>query len=299
MAQYGHASGAALPRGLFSSKLWPDATFRSGNRKTSEVRRRIVGSLDDFRYGDSKLATVHCPLDALPMTADLRILALETTGLSGSVAALVGERVLAERELAPGSRSAQSLAPGIAALLREVGWKPREVELIAVTVGPGSFTGLRVGVTTAKTLAYATGANVMGIDTLAAIAAQSPPQVASVWPALDAQRGELFVAQWQRDAADASVWRETTAPRIVDGATWIASLSRGTVISGPGVRRWREQVPPGVEVVGEEHWQPRAAPVGQLAWRKFQAGQREDLWSLAPNYLRASAAEEKLAAKKT
>lgn len=274
----GRGAMAALPRGAISRKLWPESTARW--------------------YGLPELFTVHCPLAALCMSADLRILALETTGLSGSVAALVGGRVLAERNLAPGSRSAQSLAPAVSELLREVGWKPREVALIAVTAGPGSFTGLRVGVTTAKTLAYVTGAAVLGIDTLAAIAAQSPPLVPRVWAAFDAQRGELFVAQWQRDAADANVWRETTAPRIVDGSTWIANLAPGTVISGPGLRRWREQVPPDVEVVAEERWQPRAATVGQLAWRKHEAGERQDLWSLAPNYLRESAAEEKLAASK-
>jgi tRNA threonylcarbamoyladenosine biosynthesis protein TsaB len=155
-----------------------------------------------------------------------------------------------------------------------------------------------VGVTTTKTLAYVTGAAVIGVDTLAAIAAQSPEKVMSVWPAFDAQRGELFVAEWRRiDGPDLLAWRETSRPRIVDGATWIAGRSSGDAVSGPGLRRWREQIPDGVNVIAEELWQPRAATVGRLGWRKYQAGARQDLWGLSPNYFRVSAAEEKLAEK--
>ncbi len=103
-----------------------------------------------------------------------RILALETSGTSGSVAALEGDRLLAEVSLAPSLRSARSLAPGIAKLLAEVGWKPRDVGIVAVTTGPGSFTGLRVGLTTAKSFAYAVGAQVLGINTLEVLAEQAP-----------------------------------------------------------------------------------------------------------------------------
>ena len=123
-----------------------------------------------------------------------RTLALETSGLSGSVAACDGGRLLAERELAQGSRSAQSLAPALRQLLAQVGWQARDVHRVAVTVGPGSFTGLRVGVTTAKAFAYAVGAEVIGINTLDVIAAQAPVEAARVAVALDAQRQELFAA---------------------------------------------------------------------------------------------------------
>ena len=103
----------------------------------------------------------------------MRILALETTDLTGTVAALEGDKVLLQNELNPGQRSAQSLAPALARLWQAVGWKPTEIELIAVALGPGSFTGLRVGVTTAKMLAYLARAQVLGVDTLETIAAQA------------------------------------------------------------------------------------------------------------------------------
>jgi tRNA threonylcarbamoyladenosine biosynthesis protein TsaB len=104
----------------------------------------------------------------------MHILALETTAVTGSVAASDGTNLLLELDLAPQQRSAQSLAPAILQLLCRVAWKPLDVELVAVTIGPGSFTGLRVGVTTAKTFAYAVGAAILGIDTLETIAAGMP-----------------------------------------------------------------------------------------------------------------------------
>ena len=89
----------------------------------------------------------------------MRILALETTEMAGSLAAMHDRKLLAEIELDSKQRTAQSLAPGMKTLLAEAGWRPTDVELVAVTIGPGSFTGLRLGVTTAKTFAYAVGAD--------------------------------------------------------------------------------------------------------------------------------------------
>jgi hypothetical protein len=104
------------------------------------------------------------------------------------------------------------------------------------------------------------------------------------------------VARWERtDNADPLAWRPTTEARIVDGKSWIGSLVTGDAVSGPGLRRWRDDVPAGVHVIDEEQWQPQASTIGKLAWRKYQAGERQELWGLSPNYIRASAAEEKLA----
>ena len=109
----------------------------------------------------------------------MRILAMDTSGRRAAVAALEDDRVLAECDSPPGVRSAAALAPLIAELLKGVDWQLRRLDLIAVTQGPGSFTGLRIGVTTAKTLAYATGAAVIGVNTLEVIAAGAPARCPS------------------------------------------------------------------------------------------------------------------------
>src|SRR5215813_11089947 len=114
----------------------------------------------------------------------MRILAIETSGRHGSIATLCGEAealsVVGQTMLNAEQRTAQALAPALRSLLSEAGWRPDSVELVAVAVGPGSFTGLRIGVTTAKTLAYAVGCQAIGVHTLLAIAAQAPTDVNSV-----------------------------------------------------------------------------------------------------------------------
>lgn len=94
----------------------------------------------------------------------MKILAMETTGVSGSVALALGEKMVASRALSPKSRSAQTLIPAIFDVCADAGWPIDSLDLIAVAVGCGSFTGLRVGVTCAKMLAWSVGAQAVGLD---------------------------------------------------------------------------------------------------------------------------------------
>ena len=224
----------------------------------------------------------------------MRILAIETTDVSGSIAALDSNRIVAAVDLNRLTRSAQSLAPAIVELLQTVGWQPSDVELAGVATGPGSFTGLRVGVTTAKLFAYTVGAAVMGVHTLEVIAAQSPSEVAEVWTVLDAQRSQVFAARYLRDAAGR--WQPQDETLLLDNAQWLALLYAGQAVSGPALIKLSEQVPSGVVILDGSLWSPKAATVGQLAWQRYQSGCRDDVFALLPQYYRPSAAEEKRAA---
>lgn len=221
----------------------------------------------------------------------MRILALETTEMVGGVAALDGRKLLAELALDPRNRSAQSLAPGIKSLLGQVDWRPEDVQLVAVTVGPGSFTGLRVGVATAKTFAYAVGAEVLGVDTLETIAAGVPHDISAVSVAVDAQRGGVVAGSFVRDAD--GWFRPVAEGKLVDARQWLDSLPAGTLIAGPVLRKLADRAPDHVTVLDSQYWHPKAANVGLLAARDCEAGRRDDLWSLVPRYSRRSAAEEK------
>jgi tRNA threonylcarbamoyladenosine biosynthesis protein TsaB len=222
-----------------------------------------------------------------------RILALETSERTGSVAAAADGKLLAELQLHPGQRSGQSLAPAIATLLRHVGWQPRDLNLVAVTTGPGSFTGLRVGVATAKVFAYAAGAHVLGINTLAAIAAATPENVGAVSVAIDAQRGDVVAQRFVRDGTG---WltREDES-RLLPIGDWLANLPSGTAVTGPVLTKWAQPLPPGIVLLDPTFWSPTAANVARLAHRDYLAGRRDDLWTLLPVYSRPSAAEEKWA----
>ena len=179
-------------------------------------------------------------------------------------------------------------------------WKPHRVinpaahhriHLVADTVGPGSFTGLRVGVTTAKTLAYSVGADILGVDTLETIAARAPRSVKVLSVAMDAQRGDVVARQFER-ARDGWLW--PTGPAVLIAAeAWVGSLAPGTCVSGPVLRKLADQLPEGAVVLDGHDWAPSAAAVGRLAVRDYRAGRRDDVWSLVPRYSRRSAAEEK------
>jgi tRNA threonylcarbamoyladenosine biosynthesis protein TsaB len=220
----------------------------------------------------------------------MRILAIETIDKTGSVAALEGERLLVERLLGDRQRSLQSLAPAIRQVLDEVGWKPQDVELVAVATGPGSFTGLRIGVATAKTFAYAAGGQVMGIGTMPVLAAQVPDEYRRFAAVVDAQRDELFIADFQRDSVGGT--SQQADPRIAKAADFLVALQAGDVVTGPGLKKYLAQIPTGVTVVPAEYWLPRAATVGQLARRAYEIGKREELLAIAPHYFRETAAEE-------
>jgi tRNA threonylcarbamoyladenosine biosynthesis protein TsaB len=227
----------------------------------------------------------------------MRILAGETSGRVGTIAALHGDgndvQLVQQRPFGDGERTAASLAPALRSLLADVSWPPNSIGLVAVCIGPGSFTGLRIGVTTAKTFAYAVGAEIIGVNTLEVLAAQVPPSPSPLWAILDAQRQELFAAKF--DASERGKFRIEMDTRIVTQESWLAQLRPGDRVTGPALRRLLPRLPAGVVAADAENWQPTAAAVGMLAWRLYRAGQRNDVWKLAPTYYRPSAAEEKRA----
>ena len=226
----------------------------------------------------------------------LRVLAIETSGRVGSVALLEfeGDRtiVAAERRTPEGERTARSLLPTIQELLREHQWRPVDVNLVCVTTGPGSFTGLRIGVVTAKTFAYATGAHLAGVHTLAAIAAGVKTcGPVKLWTVLDAQRQELFVACF-----DGRPLIEQAVPQteVLSIPAWIERLGPGDVVAGPPLAKCREQLPAGVVVAEEDSWEPSAAIVGALGVEISKRGGNVNPLELVPHYYRKSAAEEKV-----
>ncbi|MFM9115803.1 MAG: tRNA (adenosine(37)-N6)-threonylcarbamoyltransferase complex dimerization subunit type 1 TsaB [Planctomycetota bacterium] len=228
----------------------------------------------------------------------MRILGLEASGYSGSVALVDDETRVAQIVLPERQRTAQGLAPAIADALASAGWRPRDIELVAVTSGPGSFTGLRVGVMTAKGFAYAVDAQVLAVDTLDVLAQQAPIRSDRLSTILDAQRNQLFEASFAR-SPDGS-WQRLTATRIIDEAAWLTevtaqSASTDWSVTGAALGKLGNRRPPSLACVDADAQQPLAASVCAVALRDYRGGRRDDLWQLTPQYYRPSAAEEQQA----
>lgn len=226
----------------------------------------------------------------------MKILAIDSSLGAGSVAALFNGMV-AEERLPVAGEHARRLAAAIDAMATRLGWSTRAAELVAVVRGPGSFTGLRVGVATAKAIAWATGATLIGVSGFELIARASARQTgranADVHVVYDAGRGDVFVATCAPAAFVAGGWR-VGEPRLLAAGDWLTSLPRGAVVSGPGL----EIVGGGLArrsdlvVAPSAAWLPTAAEAGALAIELLAVGRADDPHSLVPDYLRPSYAHE-------
>lgn len=223
----------------------------------------------------------------------MKILAVDTSGFTGSVA-VSDERVLLEERQLPveGRRHAQTLVSAADELLKAHSLKPGDIDAVAVSVGPGSFTGLRVGVVFAKTFAWANQAKLLAVDTLRAVAQQAgdEPFVTAI---SDAQRQEVFVSTFRWDP-QANVQVVLEAVRIEPIEMVVESVEHETIWTGPGLSKFRELVT-GERMVEESLWNPRAATIAELGSVMLQRNQIANIHTLEPVYIRRSYAEENAA----
>ena len=217
-----------------------------------------------------------------------RLLLIETSHQPGLVGLALGDRVVAHRHLESGRHNARDLAPAIAALLAEQGWSPRDLSGVAVGRGPGSYTGLRVGLMSAKTMAYVVGCPLVAIDSFAVIADQSPAACRRIDIISDAQKEAVYVQGFVRDGEH---WKASDELRVVGFADWLAGRVPDAWVGGPGVVRYRDRLPADVPLAAPECWSPGLGSLLALAVRRLDAGERDDAFGLEPLYLRASSAE--------
>jgi tRNA threonylcarbamoyladenosine biosynthesis protein TsaB len=234
------------------------------------------------------------------------ILAVDTSGMCGTLALRRDGQLLEERELEQSRRRhAQTLICEIQQLLRAHELASADIGVVAVSHGPGSFTGLRVGIVFAKTFAYATGCSIVAVDTLQAVAeAVSNDEfrgLTRLQVVSDAQREQLFVSDFHRTPD--GWWKAAGPIDIVDCEAWrdrAAELASSEfAVSGPGLVKVAEELPPTVVQLPEEMWTPRAANVAAIAERLAAESQFANAFELEPFYLRKSSAEEKREAKLT
>jgi tRNA threonylcarbamoyladenosine biosynthesis protein TsaB len=224
--------------------------------------------------------------------AEPRLLIVETSGRMGQVALAKGTSLLAVRRLDEARRHARDLAPALADLLASLSWEPGDVDAVLVSRGPGSYTGLRIGIMSAKTFAFATGCTLLAIDTFAAIALQSPPEATRIDVLADAQQGKVYVQHYERTTEQA-VPVPASPLRIEPFVDWLADPRRASAATGPGLRVYGSHLPSSMIVADPASWDPHPESLLQLGLPRFQANERDDVWSLEPLYLRASAAEQK------
>lgn len=227
-----------------------------------------------------------------------RALAIDTSGRTGTVALIEGKRVAAEDEFPHGLKHAAGLVPMIDRLCKAAGWGPKDIDVIYVSAGPGSFTGLRVGITVAKTLAFATGAQVVPVPSVEVLARNAPPEAQNVIIVLDAKRGQIFTARLSRD--NAGGWQVDEPARLDTLAEILSRSPRPVHLLGEGIPYHLSAVPADdsdVIITPPENWQGRAVEVARVGAAILASGGAVDPHRLTPIYIRRPEAEEKFEAQ--
>ncbi|WP_258358642.1 tRNA (adenosine(37)-N6)-threonylcarbamoyltransferase complex dimerization subunit type 1 TsaB [Moorella sulfitireducens (nom. illeg.)] len=222
------------------------------------------------------------------------VLGLDSATQVAGVALMDGDRLVAEMFFNTRKNHSQRLLPMIAALLREAGVKPADLDGLAVALGPGSFTGLRIGLATVKGLAHAAQKPVAGVPTLDGLAWNAWEVPGLVCPVLYARRQEVYTALYR--------WQEGKLCRLTpyqagDPHSLVASLKSYTgpvYFLGDGVDPYREawqQLGSRARFLPSTSILPRAAQIARLGRERLLGGQEDDLFQLKPLYLRPSPAE--------
>lgn len=219
----------------------------------------------------------------------MHILALETSTLRAALAAERPDGARSALATAPGQRHGRELLPAVREVLKSLEILAKNLDVVAVGLGPGSYTGLRVGVTAAKILCYATRAQLVGLDSLEFFARSAPRSVGRLVVISDAQRGDFHVADFDRPSEDAPLSR-TSPTRTMAAADLAASWTSPVVVTGPGVSRWPGPWPDSVQLAPNDA--PDPLILLEMTREVFATGQFRDLADLEPIYLRASAAED-------
>jgi len=223
----------------------------------------------------------------------MRILALDTSTVTVGLALLDEEKVLVEGMWDLGVNHSQVLLPALEGLLRIAGVTIGQIDLFACTLGPGSFTGLRIGISTVKGFALATGKPAVGISTLDALARGAVTVSTQICPMLDAGKGQVYAALYRSD--DDGGWEKLADDRLAEVEPFVRTISGEVLFIGGGALLYAPIIKTALgqraRFAAPHQQHVRAAAVGLLGLQKYREGELLDLLTFKPRYLRLSEAE--------
>ena len=218
-------------------------------------------------------------------------LALDTATGVCTVGLVQDRHVLAEYDISVGLTHSEGLMPQLDQMFSRTGIKKEEIDRIAVSIGPGSFTGLRIGLAAAEAMAYAWPCGICGVNTLLAMAYNIPVDGIVLAPVLDAQKGNFYAAFYEWVHGDL---QEVQPVEITDSDTLLQQLQdcgKPVLLMGECERLLKHPLPAGILPAPEQVRLPKASSVA-LAAEGMKELTGEDVFSLRPYYIRKSEAEE-------
>jgi len=230
----------------------------------------------------------------------MKILAAETATLAGSVALCEDDQLLGEITLELPRKHSERLVPAIEFLLDQHQLKPQELDGLAVDIGPGSFTGLRVGLATMKGLAFSLNKPLVGVDSLEVLVQNLSLASGLLVPILDARKGQIFAALFRGQGQGRP--ERISEDWVLNPEDLVKKISEPALLFGEGARVYQEGLRAslgeraGFAPAGQD--QPRAYHLARLARPLLLAGEGRDPDQWLPNYLRLSDAERSAAGRK-
>jgi len=256
----------------------------------------------------------------------MRILAVETSGARGGIALAEGPRIIDEVMLGEGMRHGRDLVQAVKAACERAGWDRRRIDLVAVSIGPGSFTGVRIAVTLAKVMAFDAGAKVAAVPSLRVLAENAPPDRRRVAAVVDAKRGGLFASIFERRRPNPSEplpaqdepfpapgasreaggapaaqrgpatalleeFNEIFGPALIEPEDLARHMEAPALVLGRGLQKGREALK-AFDLAPENLWDPRPGVVARLGLELAARGELADPMHLAPIYIRPPEAQE-------
>jgi tRNA threonylcarbamoyladenosine biosynthesis protein TsaB len=218
-------------------------------------------------------------------------LGIETATERVSVAVGGHEGVIGLFEITRGRRHAETLVPAIEFVCRQAGITLDEIGVVAVDIGPGLFTGLRVGLASGKAIAHALRVPMIGISSLDLLAFPCRHTDRVVVPVIDARRGEVFYAMYRQVPGGTQQVAEPDVGPVDELVADLLARSQDVLLVGDGATRYRDEILEGfhAEFGGDAH--PSAAPLVQLAHARALREEWVNPWEIEPVYLRAPDAQ--------
>ncbi len=233
----------------------------------------------------------------------MKTLAIDTSTKTQSLALTEGDTVVARRLCIVRTNHSGSLLANIDDMLAQADWEPAQLDLVAVGVGPGAFTGLRVGVATAKGIARGAGAALVGVSSLEATARPISALVdATIFALCDARRGEVYAASYQSmngaltPLSAAAAMTPALLRQAVDAVPGPVVLVGNGLRAHDELRTWDR---PQTQVMAQPWDAPSSVSIAMLAARHLAAFGPDDIAALEPDYVRVSDAEMNVARRST
>ena len=229
------------------------------------------------------------------------ILALETSGRSGSVALADGPKILDQLAFSAPMRHSAEIFTSITALCKRFNRSPKQIQHVYLSIGPGSFTGLRIAVTIAKIFHLANNAKIVAVNTMDVIAANTddcvkennsaPQNIAAI---LDAKRGQFFIAAYKKQKG---LWNKSLPDCLMTAPQFLEKLTPADPpiwLLGEGLLYYKDKFKAeSVKFLDQKYWMPAAKKVHTLGFSIALKGNFADPLTLRPNYLRTPDVKQK------